>query len=516
MKKWNALLALALVFIMLFSACGNKTAEAPAPENTPAASETDAKRDDIVISLWAEPLSLCAAFNSKAFNSIISGDICEPLINYNDDGTFTPVLATSWELENGGKDIVFELREGVKFSNGEPMTADDVVFSYNTIIDLGYVDNVTGVMDHMEKVDDSHVRLVFDQAYGPALLCVASDSMCIFPQAYYESNKDTFERNPVGTGPYKLVEWKTGDSITMTANETYWDGPAAIQNVTYKFFTDDSAAVIALESGEVDVLLSVPAASVSRLQNNPDLQEHSAESLTSSWVFFNHVGYFEDENVRLAVAYALNKEEINMGATEGDGVVADSIFPSFLEGASGLDYTAPTNNLELAKEYMANSAYPEGFSVTVKVPADSTFYKPLDIVQAQLLQIGININVEKVETGTWYSDVFETGNYEMGMMTNTLAWADMDDMWIFYHSGAFLNTGNVNYPELDKLWEGFRWTPSGEERAKIGNDIIRYLGDHAIVVPLYSLNNHIAANKDLKGVTAHASKADYRASEWSW
>ena len=502
MKKLKIAVTALLTGIMAIGTLGTTTFASP-------------EDNSITVSIWAEPLALCSAFNSKAFNALVSHEICEPLVELNEDGSFSPALASSWEYVNDGKDIEFEIRDDVYFSDGEKMTIDDVVFSYNTIIELGYVDNVSGVMEKMEKIDDTHCRLVFKQTYGPAMMCVANDSMCIFPQKYYEENEDTFIRNPIGTGPYKLVEWKTGDSIILTANENYWGEPAAIKDVTFKIFTDDTAAAIALESGEIDVLTTVPATELARLQANPDLQIESAESLTCTWVFFNHEGVFADENVRLAVAYAINKDDVLIGATEGNGVVQETIFPTFLDGVDP-DYVAPGNDLEKAVELMAEAGYPDGFDVTVQVPNDTSFYKALEIVQAQLSMIGINIAIEKVETGTWYSDVFETGNFDMGVVTNTLVWPDMDDMNIFYRSGQFLNTGHVEYDDLDALWDAFRNTPAGEERTKIGYEINQYLGDHAIVVPLYGVNNNIAATKDLKGLFACMNKGNYRVSDWSW
>lgn len=505
---------IALLVIMVLIATGCNTAN-PAPSQSTGSNQQPEKKTSAIIALWAEPTSICSGFNSKSYNNVVSHEMLESLIEHHDDGTFTPLLATSWEFVNNNKDIQFKLRENVYFSNGEKMTVDDVVFSYNTIIDTGFVDNLCGAMDHMEKIDENTVLLVFEAPYGPALLSVASSAMCIFPQAYYEANKDTFIRQPVGTGPYKLVEWKTGDYVALTANEHYWGDAPAIKDITYKFFYDTNAATIALESGEIDVLLTVPTSDKQRLINDSNIQLNSSESLTRTWVFFNHEGIFADENVRLAVAYGINKGDVLLGAVEGDGILLESISPSMLAGVDP-NYKAPGNNQDKARELLAQAGYPDGFDVTIKTPSEANFLRPLEIVQGQLSEIGINITIEKVELGAWYADVFEAGDYVMGVQYDTMAIADMDDLRVLYRSGQFLNTGFVEYPELDEYFDAYRWTAAGPERTQIGYNLNRFMGDHAIVVPMYGVNNHIAANADMKGIEARVSKGDYTAKYWSW
>lgn len=515
--------ALLMALLMVVSACGGGSGNSSgtagntnAGGNGGGSAVVDAEtgtRDDLTLSLWFEPLSISTAFSNNTVGNLVSNQICEPLVQLNSDGSVSPLLASSWEFVNDGKDIEFELRSGVTFSNGDPLTADDVVFTYDTAMSAGIINNITGVMEKMEKIDDTHVRLTFQQVYGPALLCVAS--LGIFPQSAYEANADAFSRNPVGSGPYKLVAWNTGDSIVLTANENYWGGAPAIKDVTFKIITDDTAAAIALESGEIDVLTKVPSTELTRLQNNSNLQISSVESLNGTWIFFNHEGIFADEKVRLAVAYALNKDDIMVGATDGNGNVAQTIFPSFMEAVDP-DYVAPTNDPEKAKQLLAEAGYPNGFDVNVKVSNDSATSRALEVAANQLAQVGINITIEKIDSSVWATDVFETGDYTLGIVNNTLAWPDMDDMNIFYRSGAFLNMGHVEYDDLDVLWDGLRSTAAGPERTQIGYELCRYLGDHGITVPLYSTNNSIAANGNLKGISACSSPSQYLIMGWSW
>ncbi len=191
-----------LVLAMLMTGCGSSTGSSTEEDDAETSSQ-------VVVALWAEPETLCGGFTPNIYSGLLSRQIFDTLLVYEDDGTYAPMLATEWEYSEDGKDLTFTLRDDVSFHNGEKMTADDVVFSYNTIIEAGIADSMTNAMDYMEKVDDSHVKLVFKFVYGPGLKACASFNMPIFSKSAYEADPDGFARNPVGTGPYMFSEWKS-------------------------------------------------------------------------------------------------------------------------------------------------------------------------------------------------------------------------------------------------------------------------------------------------------------------
>lgn len=169
MSRFKSLVAMLLALSMLLGAGA-----------MPAMAEET--RDDIVIALWSEPSTLCGGLAASTAVNMVSRQIFDTLIRKNaETGEYEPCLATEWTWENDNTDLVLTLRDDVTFHNGEPMTAEDVAFSYNTIINAGYADTATSAMDSMEVVDDTHVVLHFQFEYGPALECVSSDYMVIFP-----------------------------------------------------------------------------------------------------------------------------------------------------------------------------------------------------------------------------------------------------------------------------------------------------------------------------------------------
>lgn len=476
---------------------------------------TTEDRDDVVVSIWSEPSSLSAGFAASVVVSLVSGQMFDTLITRSDDySTYEPSLATEWEFENDNKDLVFTLRDDVTFHNGEKMTAEDVAFSYNTIINAGYADCATSAMDNMEVVDDTHVVLHFKQEYGPALEAVASDYMCIFPEDYYEADPEGFTRNPCGSGPYKFVEWDSGDKIVLEANEDYWGEQPSIKNVTFKVFEDGSAGTLALESGEIDVHIDPPEADIVNIESNDSLQYSDTMSTTCTWVIFNFNGIFQDENLRLAVAHAINKDDVLLGAIEGNGEVISAMYPTFVQGYDE-DYEAPGYDLELAKEYMKKAGYEDGLDLTVSCSNGDSYYKPMEIIQSQLEAIGINITLEKLESNAWFSDVFKGAEYDLNVVSFSMSMNDFDENYALYRGGEGQNFGNMNDEELNKYWDLEHNSVDTETRIEACNKIQQIMGDKALIVPIYAAKTGIAAKAGLKGVKAMSLK-DYNVADWSW
>ncbi len=523
MKKVLSILCAVSMLLAVLSACGNSTAGEPdkstadsSSANNPSESEV---RDDITVALWAEPTALCAMTSPSTATSFVATQIYDSLVRA-DNATVEPQpsLASDWEINEDSTEVVFTLRDDVYFHNGEKMTADDVVFSYNENIRLGICETVLSYYDHMEKVDENHVKLVLKQPFANILVAVGTIDCGIVSKSAYEADPDAFARNPVGTGPYKFVEWKTGEYITLTANENYWGGAPAIKDITFKIITDQSAVSLALENGEIDLAANPAAADKGRIENTEGLTWLSAEGMNNAWIFFNYNegSHFADENVRLAVAYAIDKEAVALGVTDGLGTAASSGIYGAWQGYSPENYMAPQNDLEKAKEYMAASPYPDGFSVEVVTTSNPNYYKIWEVVQPMLAEIGIDITIERIDPGAWNNEVYWPGNFEINGWQASQGFADFDDHRVCWRSGAFLNSGNLSDPHLDELLDAQDMAVTSEERNAIIREAMVYMCDNALVVPLFNYPNFIAMNSNLSGVQASPQQGHYHINEWSW
>ena len=508
MKKLVCLL-LALLMVFSMVACSAKG------ETQTAASTSEATvRDDIVVNVWSEPTTLCGGFAASTYVNHLSNNIFERLLKLDDDGNIVPWLAESYEYTEDKTALIFTLRDDVMFHNGEKMTAEDVAFSFNTVIEAGYASVATSAMINMEVLNENQVQLNFNCVYGAAPLVCTTDYMVIFPKAYYESNPEGFQRAPIGTGPYKFVAWNTGVDIKLTRFDAYWGEAPAIKDVTFRILTDDSQATLALENGELDVHVTLPQSDISRVKNNENLQYDETLGTTIVRLVFNPNGIFSDERLRLAIAYAIDKEAVMLGAIDGCGEVVSSCFApscSFLDP----DYEAPTNDPEKAKELLAEAGYPDGFELTVGCSSNPNYYKPLEVIQAQLAAYGIKLNIEKLESSAWFSDIYATTNYDMNIVAFSAGMADTEEGYSVFRGGEGQNFSGWDDPDLNEAFDITHFETDPEVRAEAGRDVVRIMGDKAIVIPIYAMNNCVAANKDLKGFQADAFKSYYVA-DWSW
>ena len=506
MKKLTASIAFILACMLALTACGGSGAPADAQGGA---------RDSITVSLNVDPTSLHAGFATSVVSSFVGTQLFDTLIRKTGDGQFEPCLATEWSFSEDGRDITFTLRDDVTFHNGDKMTAEDVAFSYNTVLNAGFSGSVTSAMTGMDVVDETHVVLHFEEPYGPAIECVSQPCMGIFSKAAYEADPDGFPRNPVGTGAYQFVQWKADDSITLKAYESYFQGKPSIENLTFKIYKNATSAALALENGELDLLTSPSSTDYTRLSNNESLQFGTTVSSTVTWLQFSMKGdsIFKDENLRLAVAHAIDKESVILGAVEGQGELAKSVVPSYSFGIG--DFEMPEYNPEKAKEYLAAAGYADGLDLTVYTSNNELYYKPLEIVQAQLAEVGINCNVERMDQNAWFEDVFKSGEYPFVVVTFSCTVPDIDYYYPMFVPGGSENFGQIELPELTKAYSESRFIVDETERAAKIQEVAEIMAQHAIVVPMYGSLKAVAANKNIVGLTPD-HEGIYRIASLSW
>ena len=508
-----------LVVAMILAGCsvgGNNTTTPPA--NQPATNSgqpAETVKDSVNFTITAEPSTLDPQKGNDLLTFAVHCQIFDTLIREDTDGSLVPGLATEWKISEDGKEVVFKLRNDVKFHNGDLMTADDVVFTINRAIASTFTKRITGSMDKAEKVDNSTVKLTLKYSYGPILECIATTNMGIISQKAVEADEEGFARNPVGTGPYKFKEWSNGEKIVFESFKDYYRGEASIKNLTFKIITDKTSAAVALENGEVDVLLSPAEADRKNLISNDKLAYYETESNSFYFVAFNNeTGLFSNKLLREAISYAVDRESLVMGALEGNGAPLESSIPTNTFG-SPENFKGHEYNVEKAKALMAEAGYPNG--LTLKIP--TMYLKPTEVLQDQLRQIGIVAEIEQMERGAWLQDVYTDNKYEITVGSYSALVPDADQITYNRYHGDFVGGGNnmvrVSIPELDAALDLARTSQSSDERKSTYLKVCEILRDESVLVPLYSSMNGIAANKDLKGVQAHPVQRSY-VYNYSW
>ena len=526
-KQLTTLLCLMLVALLALSACapaqqaqpgdegqGGQTGQAAQGGQTQQGTDTGTPtRDDITIAVISEWASLDPRSANDLLSFSILGQFFDTLVLPERDGTVSPGLATHREVSDCGTEYTFFLREGVLFHNGDLLTADDVAFSVNRATANLATSRITGTIDRAEVVDDMTVTIFLHHPYGPFILCAAQANLAIVSRrAVEEVGDDAFARSPVGTGPYVFVEWRPGDRLIMEAFQDYWRGPAAITHATYRVITDAMTQTIALESGEIDMILSVTDAERINIVNNPNLVYHTTESASKWYLAFNmEEGMFaENPILRRAIAYAINREDIVMGALEGQGYILYSPLTPDVFGYPQNFVATHSNNLERARELVEEAGF-AGSTVVMRTMESPNYAAPAMVMQEQIRLAGFESRVDLMERGAFLDDVFRGGQYELQFISTTALVADADfHLFTRMHSdhrGGGMNFTFTNIPEIDDLLERSRLSTDPAERIELYYQLSHLIvNEHNILIPLYVTMNSTASIAGLGGLEAHSAQ----------
>ena len=331
----------------------------------------------------------------------------EFLCTLNPDYTLKPVLATSWSPNTDGSVWTFKIRQGVKFSNGEPLNADAVVASVERLVNPKNGSNAlsafAGVLSpgHSQKVDDYTVAFHLDAPNGNFPYVLSSDNynMVILPANYTGG----FEQSFIGTGPFKLEKYIPKTGASFVRNDDYWGPKALLDRTEFTFYADMQPQVLALQGGQVDMLALMPVADGRAILGNPQFNVISCKSSAHEQVHMQcDAGPFKDKRVRQALALSLNRKALVRGLFQGHADVGnDSPFcPAF----PSTDSSVPQREQDLkkARELMEQAGVGQGFSVTLTTEQFIEIPSYAVIIQSFAKKIGIDINLHVESQDAYY------------------------------------------------------------------------------------------------------------------
>jgi peptide/nickel transport system substrate-binding protein len=444
-----------MVASLTLAACGGATPEPvepgveepmeePMEEPEEEPMEEPMEEQHLVFAQSADAGTLDPALETSANSLAPASHIYEGLTGF-EPGTTTPIpaLATSWEASEDGLEWIFHLREGVLFHDGTPFNADAVVFNFERWWDTdnpynlgadqfiywdymfqGFKGSETGILSAIEAVDDMTVGLTLRVPNASLLNTLTMENFRFASPTAIKEQGDiygTAEGQPVGTGPFAVTEWVKEDHITMTRFDDYWGEAPTLKTITYSVIPDTSAAFLALQAGEIDVLslwASPGPDDIAAAKEDPNLQVVYNPGLNVGYLGLN-LGkeWLQNINVRLAIAHAIDKQAIIDAIYPGDAVPASQFLPESLWGYNDSIVDYPYD-LEKAKDYL-QAAIDEG----VVIPEPAIFYvMPVsrayypdpqatgELMQAMLAEIGINTEIQSPAWPDPYlSDLEEDG-----------------------------------------------------------------------------------------------------------
>jgi peptide/nickel transport system substrate-binding protein len=415
---------------------------------TPPTEEVMTK-DTLIVAINGQPVRLQPQQPVGRLNEIVNALIFDSLTTRDQDGNLIPALAESWNLVDE-LTWEFKLRPGVKFHNGDPLTSNDVKFTYEELVvdpevnspHLTFLQTIQEVV----VIDDLTFQIKTTQPDVLLPSRVFDLYGSIVPQNYYEEVGDeNFDALPIGSGPFKFVEWVKDSHMTLETNDEYWGPKPAFETLELRFITDDAARMAALLAGEVDIASNIPPSRVAEIQASPTLDVRSGPSSRFYFVVMDTTKPpFDDVRVRKAVNLAIDREALVEGIDLGYGTPIASVF---IPQTFSYDPTIqPEYNPDLAISLLAEAGYPEGFDVVFDSFTGSIVdhSRVAEAIVAQLNDVGIRATINQAEFGVF-------GPTRLAHETNPMYIYSLGD-WAFdmgVHLKSYLE-GSQGYYYIDQ------------------------------------------------------------------
>ncbi len=425
------------------------------------------------VALGADIIRLDPAYAYDNETSVVINQITEPLLTHNQDNSLKNCLAESWEAKDPTT-YVYTLRKDVKFSDGSPLTADDVVYSLQRHMNpdvASYMNWMFANVDSIQATGDLEVTVKLKQPDATWKYVLATSAGMIVKKTFAEEKGKDFGSSTVGvvgTGPFMFDSWETGSKVVLKRNPEYWDKSAKsnVEKIVFSIVADDTTLLTALKSGQIDFCATFSNTLNPSIVELDNVSLHSAPSMGIHYITFNTAKEpFNDVNVRKAISYAIDLDSIHtniikdVGQKGGQLPMADSLFTiekdKWVSFANGLE--PHIYNLDKAKEFMSKSSVPNGFKCELLVKkTDALRYDVALILQEMLKKLNIEIEVVPVTGDEFFS--YQFGN----QMVNGKRTYDM-----------MVATWGADYPDpagnLDPLYASRNMSEGGSNSASYSN-----------------------------------------------
>lgn len=476
---------LALAFIVVFAFFG---CSSPDTETGSRASERPPAYGDIIVEgAIGDASNLIPILASDSASHNISGLIYNGLVKYDKDIRIVGDLAESWDISENGLVITFHLRKGVKWHDGHPFTAEDVLYTYRVTIDPKTPTAYAGDFMKVKKaevIDPYTFRVTYDQPFAPAL---SSWGASILPKHLLEGKditKSALARRPIGTGPYRFKEWITGQKIVLTANPDYFEGRPYINAYVLRIIPDMATMFLELRAQGIDRMDLTPLQYTRQTENrffSRNFQKFRYTSFSYTYLGYNlQDQLFSDRRVRQAITYAINREEIIRGVLLGLGTVATGPFKPGTWAHNPAVKAYPYDP-QKARELLAAAGWrdtdgdgildrngkPFAFELITN-QGNEVRRKTAEIIQKRLAEVGISVKIRIIEWAAFVKEFINKRRFEATVLGWTVPMdPDLYDVWHSSKTGPEeLNFISYKNEELDALLEKGRSTFDIEERKK--------------------------------------------------
>lgn len=488
------------------------------------AQESSKYGGSVTIALPAECKTLDPVVYPDIYSGAVITQISEPLIWLD-----TSLKPTSQKLVEGWENpdpqtYIFHLKRGIKFHDGSELTAADAKFTFDSVMNpelasprAHYYKDVEVV----EAVDDYTLKIKLSAPYAPFI--VQAMTQQIVPKHYVEKvGWEEFSRNPIGTGPYKFVEWKSGEHIKLERNEEYWGDLAFIETAIFRFIPEPAAGVMAMKGLDIDFLYEVPSADYDDLKNTPGVTTNSYKGLNYRYLGLNcTMEPFNQVKVRQAINYGIDTSQtVNLWAPFA--VQATGPIPPY-NWAYSADVPMYPRDVEKAKRLLAEAGYPNGFETTLTTSTGTRNKEEALLYQAQLAEIGIKVKIEQLEWGLYLDKLLPGKGQPAKTEMNRIGWTGMVDPYgymEFLMSESDWNYVGYSNPKYDEILKESVRVVDRAKRKELYAQAQKIIKEDVPYVFLFHQRRARAYNEDLKGLTQWVEANGFgplaQLSEWYW
>ena len=482
MKKFSLLLSL-----ILLSSC---------------ATEDTLNRELLRIAVPIEAVGLYPYIANDPHSSRAHVLLFDTLVDRDVEGTIIPSIASSWEQVSPTV-IDLTINTNIKFHNGDYVTLEDVLFSYEQILATPNLAHTVGAIAKIEVTKDNKFRVTTKEPYAPLLPLLGYDTFKIVNKKSVLASGDNVSQEPVGTGPYKLKMWNRGQDIVLERNEEYHGKLPAIKEVILRTVTDPVARAIALESGDVDMAYDIEGSDRERIMENPNLTFLEREIPRVEYIAMN-IGkgknpLWKDKRGRQAFINAIDQEGIVNSVLFGAGKSANSLLPPTVDGYNK-DIPFRKQDIAKSKALLKEIGMESNASVNIWV-REGVSQKTGEVLQANLAEVGINATVEIVEYARFLEGIAK-GEHDVFVLNWSTITADADyGLNNLLNSEAWGSKGNRSFYanlELDKLLKEARGDLNKESRMATYHKIQEMVYDEVPYIPIYYAVLGVGMRKEIK------------------
>ena len=443
---------------------------------------------------WLDPATNAGLVPSQITLYLFHDALLKPM----PDGTYSPCLAESWTISPDSKVYEFKLRSGVKFHNGDPMTAEDVIFSFQRY-KASQAKIIQGKIEKMEAVNPLLVRFTFKEAFPDFLeylLPGASAIGWVVPKKYIEKVGEAgFKKNPIGAGPYKFVEFVTGVRLVGEAFEDYWRKVPSIKRMEFHIVSEPATRLAMARRGEVDIATLMQGVFYEDLKKDPKLRMLPPLSPTRWLVYlasqWDPKSPWSDGRVRKAASLAIDRKTLADVHMPGCGPIGSLA----LEGdPMGVDYPADPYDPEGAKKLLAEAGYGKGFHGGKFYPYQGGYWPYGEQIANYWKAVGINVDTILLDRPAWFANR-QGGKMKGGIFIDNSQAATIGGRLLYLFGSASYG----NYPDVLGLWEQYQHEVTPKGRKDTIGRIQKLIHDKTMFIPLTATNSPAAFGPRVKG-----------------